>query len=246
MLKKYSIALLFTFLLHFSVFAESGQNLRQQADILREEGKTIEAMNLYNQALIEYQKEHNYSGILEVLNGKLIAWQHLYNRDEDKIYAILAQQEAKTMLVIAEEYHLNGKEYLIHFLLGKSCIFLHDYLCAESEFRKALNLYPFENAEKGDWMAHLGEAIYQNGHKAEGERIILEGVTQIQLHKDDVDSFRLHVWLSGAYLRLAKILIQDHQIEQAKIYLEKGETIITKDSRLIIRKQQLDKLRATL
>lgn len=217
--------------------------LLDQADVLREEGKTVEALNLYNQALVNYQKNHDYNGVLNVLCGRLISWQHLFNHEEDKVYAILARNEAESMLAIAKEYGIHEKDYLIHFLFGKSCIFLKDFDSAEIEFKKAVEMYPQENAEKGDWLAHLGESIYKNGRKEEGERLILEGVQQIQAYQKEEDSFQINVWISGAYLRLAKILISDNKIEQAKIYLAKGEKIILQDPRLVIRKQQLEILR---
>ena len=180
---------------------------------------------------------------MSVLSGRLISWQHLFNHEEDKIYAILARKEAESMLTIAQEYGIHDRDYLIHFLFGKSCIFLKDFNCAEIEFKKAVEVFPHDNAEKGDLIAHLGEAIYRNGRKEEGERVILEGVQQIQAHHNDYDSFRINVWISGAYLRLAKILINDNRIEQAKIYLHKGEVIVLNDTRLVIRKQQLEILK---
>lgn len=216
--------------------------LLTQADTLREEGKTLEALNLYNQTLVDSQKQRDYNGVLGALTGRLISWQHLYNHGEDKVYAILARKEAEAMLAIAQEYGIHDKDYLIHFLLGKSCIFLKDFKCAEGEFRKAIDLFPYDSAEKGDWQAHLGEAIYRNGWREEGERVILEGVRQIQAHQNSVDSFRINVWLSGAYLRLAKILFLDNKPEQAKVYLQKGQEIVESDPRLVIRKQQLELL----
>lgn len=223
--------------------AESAESLQKQADVLREEGKTLDALNLYNQALVIYQKKHDYNGILGVLSGRLISWQHLFNHEEDKVYAILARKEAESMLAIAQEHGIHDRDYLIHFLFGKSCIFLKDFNCAEIEFKKAVELFPHNNAEKGDWLAHLGEAIYRNGRKEEGERVILEGVQQIKSHQNDTDSFRINVWISGAYLRLAKILINDNKIEQAKTYLHKGEEIVLNDDRLVIRKQQIEGLK---
>lgn len=223
--------------------AASAEMLREQADVLREEGKTLDALNLYNQALVNYQQKHDYNGILGVLSGRLISWQHLFNHEEDKVYAILARKEAESMLVIAQEYGIHDRDYQIHFLFGKSCIFLKDFKCAEIEFKQAVDLYPQDNAEKGDWLAHLGEAIYKNGRKEEGERVILEGVQQIQTHQEEEDSFKINVWISGAYLRLAKVLISDQKVEQAKIYLSKGEQVVLKDPRLVIRKQQLEILK---
>lgn len=221
----------------------SAEMLQEQADVLRENGKTVEALNLYNQALINYQQKHDYKGILSTLCGRLISWQHLYNHKEDKVYAILARKEAESMLAVAQEYGIHDRDHLIHFLFGKSCIFLKDFKCAETEFRQAIDLYPQNNAEKGDWQAHLGEAIYKNGKKEEGEKIILEAVRHIQAHQKQEDPFKINVWTSGAYLRLAKILISDQKIEQAKIYLSKAEEIILQNPRLVIRKQQLEFLK---
>lgn len=247
MIKKYILgaAIALTSLSDICV-AESAETLQKQADVLREEGKTLEALNLYNQALVNYQKKHDYNGVLAVLSSRLISWQHLFNHEEDKVYVILARKEAESMLAIAHEYGIHDKDYLIHFLFGKSCIFLKDFNCAEIEFKKAIELFPHHNSEKGDWLAHLGEAIYRNGRQEEGERVILEGIQQIQSHQNDTDSFRINVWISGAYLRLAKILINDNKIEQAKIYLHQGEKIVLNDDRLVIRKQQLEGLKEKL
>lgn len=229
--------------LNTTSMASSAEALCEQADILREDGKTLDALNLYNQALVSFQQKNDYNGILGVLCGRLISWQHLFNHEEDKVYAILARKEAESMLAIAKEHAIHNRDYLIHFLFGKSCIFLKDFKSAEIEFKQAVDLYPHDHAEKGDWLAHLGEAIYKNDRKEEGERVILEGVQKIQAHQDMEDSFKISVWISGAYLRLAKILISDQKIEQAKIYLSKGEEIVLKDPRLVIRKQQLEILK---
>lgn len=247
MIKKYIMGIAMTLTaLNTVCIASSAEALREQADILREDGKTLDALNLYNQALVNFQQKHDYNGMLEVLCGRLISWQHLFNHEEDKVYAILARKEAESMFAIAQEHGIHDRDYLIHFLFGKSCIFLKDFKSAEVEFKRAVDLYPHNNAEKGDWVAHLGEAIYKNGRKEEGERVILEGIHQIHAHQNAEDSFKINVWISGAYLRLAKILISDQKIEKAKIYLSKGEEIILKDPRLVIRKQQLETLKKHL
>lgn len=244
MIKKYLIGtVIFLISLDTGCWASSAEVLREQADSLREQGKTLDALNLYNHALVGYQQKQDYSGVLSVLCGRLISWQHLFNQEEDKVYAIFARKEAESMLYIAQEYGIKDRDYLIHFLFGKSCIFLKDFRQAEVEFQQAVNLYPQDNAEKGDWLAHLGEAIYKNDRKEEGERVILQGVQHIQAHQEEEDSFKVNVWISGAYFRLAKILISDQKIEHAKIYLSKGEEIVLKDPRLVIRKQQLEILK---
>ena len=140
---------------------------------------------------------------------------------------------------MAKEYHLDNRFHLIHFLNGTSAILLEDYTTAKDEFSKAVTLYPSDHPEKGDWTAHLGDAIYRLGEKEKGKKIILEGVQFINDRSDQIDSFLLSVWTSGAYLRLAKLLERD-DIDESKFYLSKAKEIINSDNRLVIRKQQLE------
>ena len=223
-----------------SCFATLPKQLEMEATKLREDGKTLEALNLYNQALVGYQKEHQYENILNVLHGRLISWQHLFNHEKSQIYAIFARKEAESMLSIAKEYKILNQDHFIHFQFGKTSIFLNDFNDAELEYKKAVELHPHDNAEKGDWLVHLGEAMYRNGKKGEGVLSILKGINQLQNHKTDLDSFTFNVWVSGAYLRLSSVLISDERKDEAKFYLQQGENIILNDERLVIRKQQLE------
>lgn len=230
-----------------SLYATSSpEQFHTQANFLRDEGRLFEALNFYNQAIIGYQKDGNYDRILDALCGRLISWQHLYNDEEDATYAIFAKKEAETMLAIANEFQLQSRNYIIHFLLGKSSIFLKDFITAESEFKLAIDLYPSESVEKGDWLAYLGEAMYRNGKKAEGISIIMQGIDYMQCRVIEAEALKVNVWISGAYLRLAKILMIEENIRDAKKYLQLGEEIILKDSRLVVRKRQLEGLKKRL
>ncbi len=60
MIKKYIMGMAITLTaLNTVCMASSAEMLREQADILREEGKTLDALNLYNQALVRFQQEHD-------------------------------------------------------------------------------------------------------------------------------------------------------------------------------------------
>ncbi len=107
------------------------------------------------------------------------------------------------------------------------------------EFTQAVELYPSEKAEKGDWIAHLGDAMYHTGQKEAGKDAILRGISFIQERSSQIDSFLYNVWVSGAYLRLAKLLEIDNP-EESLDFLHRAKAIIDSDSRLVIRKQQLD------
>lgn len=228
-----------------SLQATSAKELEQKANIVREEGKSLQAIDLYNQAIVLYQEDQNYSGVLEALTGRLLSWKHLFYKTEDKIYAIFVKKNAEMMLEIAKEHRLLDRLFLIHYLNGQAATLFKDPKTAEQEFQKAVELFPFNNAEKGDWTTHLGNAMYENGKKEEGKKLILQGVQQIQEHASEIDSFRLHVWISGAYLRLAKLLKSD-DIKECQLYFKKAKEIIDGDDRLVIRKQQLDAFAKTL
>ncbi len=143
------------------------------------------------------------------------------------------------MLEIAKDHQLLDRVYLIHYLNGTSAILLKDYTAAESEFKKSVELYPLDNAEKGDWTTHLGDAMYRNGKKEEGKKVVLEGISMIKAKSSQLDTFLYNLWVSGAYLRLAKLLKVDN-LEESQFYLNQAKEIIDSDSRLVIRKQQLD------
>lgn len=222
-----------------SAFASTGKELQNEADKMRERGKSLVSIDLYNQAIVQYQETKDYPNMLGALTGRLLAWKHIYYQTEDKIYAIFVKNEAETLLDIAQEYHLLSQMHLIHFLKATSAILLKDYSSAETEFTKAVQLYPTDHAEKGDWIAHLGDAIYRNGKKEEGKKTVLQGVEIIKERASQIDSFLFNVWVSGAYLRLAKLLKVDNPPE-SQLFLNQAKNIIESDSRLVIRKQQLE------
>lgn len=218
--------------------ANTATELQKKADVLREEGKSLQAIDLYNQSIVLYQEANDYSGIVETLTGRLLSWKHLFYKTGAKIYAQIVKKEAELMSEVATEHQLIDRLYLIYFLNGTSAILLEDYPSAEKEFSKAVEIYPTENAEKGDWMAHLGDAMYRNGKKEEGKNMLLHGVQIIKERSSQIDPFLFNVWVSGAYLRLAKLLKNDNPTE-SQMYLNQAKEIIDSDDRLIIRKQQL-------
>lgn len=222
-----------------STHAASGIELQKEADKVREEGSSLLAIDLYNQAIVHYQESKDYSSMMGALTGRLLSWKHLFYKTEDKIYAIFVKKQAEEMLEIAKTYNLLDRLYLIHFLNGASAILLKDYNSAEKEFDLAIQLYPLENAEKGDWIAHLGDAMYRNGKKEEGQKILLNGVEIIKERSSHIDSFLLNVWVSGAYLRLAKLLKTDNP-DESQMFFKEAKEIIDSDNRLVIRKQQLE------
>ena len=222
-----------------SVSATSVEEVQKEADKLREEGKSLMAISLYNESIVGHLKAKDYAGVIEALTGRLLSWKHLFYKTDDTLYAILVKKEAEAIQEVANFYHVSDRMHLIHFLKATAATLLKDYRNAEEEFRKSIELYPNDNAEKGDMIAHLGDAMYRNGKKEEGKKTILNGIEVMKAKSSQVDSFLLNVWISGAYLRLAKLLKADNP-EESRKFLNQAEQIINSDSRLVIRKQQLE------
>lgn len=233
---------IFLFVLHSASYSQTsiGKEFQNKADTLREAGETLKAIDLYNQAIVAYQKEGNQANIFFVLNGRLHAWKHLYYLTEDPLYAIFVKKDAETINDFAKSCNMKGKDHTIHYLLATADHLQKNYPSAEKHYQQAVELYPRDHPEKGDWMAHLGESMIRNGKKEEGKQMAFKGIGMIKEKPGEIDSFLLNVWLSGAYLRLAKVLKKSDP-EESLLLFEKAKEIIDKDSRLIIRKRQLEK-----
>jgi len=219
-------------------FAASDVPLLNQADTLREQGKSLEAIELYNILIVQAANEKEDQTLVSALTGQILSWKHLYYKTNDKVFAILVKTGTESLERISKEKGLQNK-HLVYFLKGQADLLLQEYSSAEQSFQSALIFYPSNDAQKGDWTAHLGEALYLSGKKEEGKAKLLEGIDMIQAKAKDVDPFLIHVWTSGAYLRLAKLLKHDDPAA-SQLYLDKAKEIIDSDPKLVIRKQQLD------
>ncbi|MCE5319096.1 MAG: hypothetical protein LLG04_17255 [Parachlamydia sp.] len=224
---------------------QSAAEIQKKAFELREQGQTLQAIVLYDQALDQFQKENNYNGMFGVINGRLIAWKHLYYETEEPLYALFVKQHVEALQFLVQHHGLADRQALVSFQLGTAHTQLKEYKEAEIELSKALQLYPRDDAEKGDWLAHLGFVQYLNGKKELGKANILEGISRIKAHASTADSFRLNVWLSGAYLRLA-VLLQNDDPALSRSYTEQAEALIKANPDQAIRSRQLSKWKKQL
>ena len=212
------------------------KTLHQQAEDLREQDKLLEALKLYEVVIIGYQREKDYSGIVEAFGGRCLTYKHLFLLKKDFIFLNLAYYSAKSSLKIAKHYKLFSKIYRCYFRLGEMEILQKNYLKAEKYYLMALKKYPSEDSEKGDFQYHLGEAQYLNGEKESGLKNILSGLDLIRKYSSQTDSFLIHVWESGCLMKL-------FTFTKDKKYLNEAQKIINSDPRLIIRHRQITKLR---
>lgn len=213
----------------------------QQAEKLREEDKLYQALKNCNQAILLYKKEKDYLNYCLAIQSRILTYKHLYLKKQDKSYSLLAKKDALLVIRVCQKRKLNIL-YSSYFRLGEIFMLFNDYKKAIIYFKKALYLYPQINSEKGDYQYHLGEAMYISGNKINGLKNILNGLEIIQEYRNKTDSFLIHVWESGCYLKLAQLLRLDNHLN-AKIYLNKAAKIINNDKKLIIRKRQYNETR---
>ena len=217
-------------------------SFHSQAETAREEDKHLEALQLIEAALIEYQQAKDYAGFAQALQSRCLTYKHLFLLHNDRVYALLAQHDAQASLAIAQLHDLKTLLGSSYFRLGEIAMLFDDYGQAVEYYQQALANYHGTNCEKGDYQYHLGEALYRLGQKAEGKKELVQGLQAIQANAHEVDSFLAHVWESGAHLRLAELLKVDEPAE-AQQHLTAAEQIITADPKLIIRKRQLEELK---
>jgi len=110
-----------------------------------------------------------------------------------------------------------------------------NYKKAVNYYKKSLSLYPNEDAQKGDFIYHLGEAQCLKGDTKNGLANLSSGLTKIRQYRDSTDSFLINVWESGC---LMKLFVFTKDIN----YLNEARKIINADPRLIIRRRQIKNL----
>ena len=223
----------------------SGEKLRQKGERLREEEKYLEALKVLDEALIKCQEEKDYHTLVVVLKDRFLTWKHLFLHSNDRVYLILAQKDAESMFSICQEYNLKDKFHTSYFRLAEVAELLEDYKSQVKYFKKALDTYKGFLSEKGNYRTHLGTALYRSGRKKEGKEIMLEGIKEIQRGAGELDSFFVHIWLSGVHMRLAELL-RDDEPREAREHLEKAREIAKADPKLVIRRRQIEKLAKTL
>ncbi|HEX9817764.1 MAG TPA: hypothetical protein VGA89_02645 [Patescibacteria group bacterium] len=176
-----------------------------QDEIAREQDQHLKALKLIEEAFIEYQKTKDYAGFAQALQSRCLIYKHLFLLTNDRAFAVIARQDAKASLELAEFHDLQTVRGSSYFWLGEIEMLFEDFTQAVDYYRQALANYSGTDCEKGDYRYHLGEALYRSGDKEAGRRELEQGLKEIQDNGHEVDSFLAHVWESGAHLRMADL-----------------------------------------
>lgn len=217
------------------------RKLHEQAEILREQDKLDEALEVLKEAINAYQEEGDFAGAVKALQSRVLTYKHKFLLTENPSYIDSAFTDAQESLEIAEKHGLTEAISSCYFRLGEIAMLRNDFPDAIAQYRKALDHYAGTMAERGDYRYHLGEALYRSGDRKRGKEALLQGLAEIQQHREDVDPFLIHVWESGAHMRLAELL-KDTELELATKHLHEARRIVRSDEKLVIRKRQLQDL----
>jgi tetratricopeptide (TPR) repeat protein len=223
-----------------------GRQLHKKALKLREQKHIVEAQKVDQEALDAYAKDNDTLGFSELLSMHAKSYLHQYHFSQFKPYLLLAKHIAEAGVEIAENTGDPSQTILPIFNLGEVCADAGDLKGAIEAYRKAVdriqsNVSPLHNRTSvlANMKVHLYTTEYTNGDKSALERAE-EALSDLE-KSNDASDYEKHVWISGAHMRIAKMLITDNQ-PKAREHLLKAKEIIDSDPELVIRKEQWEKL----
>ncbi len=226
------------------------RQLHAKALQLRESKQFLESLQIGDEALVEYAKDNDTLGFTELLTLQAKTYLHMYDVTGYKSYLLLAKRIGQCAVDIVEESGQNEAKALPYFNLGKISEDAGDLELAVNSFRKAVQLMqdspPKRHNRKSvlaDFKNHLATTEYQTGDKTALDRAE-QSIKDLET-STDASPYEKNVWLSGAHMRIAKML-QDNDSQKAREYLVKAKEIIDSDPELVIRKEQWEKLNSQI
>ena len=104
----------------------------------REKDNHLGALQYLDHAIIGYQRENNYEGIVDALKDRTLTWKRFFLLTQDRVFAILARKDAETMLEITKEKDLKNKYSTSYFRLGEVSMLFENYQDAIKNYKKYL------------------------------------------------------------------------------------------------------------
>ncbi len=226
----------------------NARDLIDKANTVREEGNFLEALKLTDEALVRTEEEGSSALFAETLSNRLLIFRHLYRNTKKRDFLLLAKFEAEAAVAVAESTGIKESLAVPYFNLAKAYEDLAQYPESVDFYRKALaaiTTHPPKTHDrsgvKADFKIHLSVVEYLAGDKTAYSRLKLAIKELEDSNEKEVSDYNYYVWLSGAHLEVARILVHDDPTA-AKNHLESAKKIISADSRLTLRRAQLEEL----
>ena len=210
--------------------------IHHKAEKLRENEKYFEALEIFGEVWAKCLESKDYQRLVEVIQGEIITYKHLYWLGKDKIYVVIAKKLAELAVEIATNKKLTKVAWGAYFRRGEVFEIEDKLQMARKDFRKAIELYKTMDANMAHLYGHLGEIEYRLGNKKKGIDLIKKSVEIIRKNLKKMDEYCGDVWLSGNLMKLAVCLWKEDK-KQAKEILTEVKTIVSKEKLKIRRKQ---------
>lgn len=224
----------------------NGADLHKQAEEAREKGDFLNSIKLCDEATLAYAKESNIVKLAEVQVSRALAFRHLGEQNDDKNFLILAKYAAKSGVKIIENSGSDNGKTLPLQTLGKVYESLEKFDKASEEIKDAIESADSSTSKEqlAEMKTRLDAITYRLGDNS-GLESFNADVSDLE-NGEFSDDYVKNVWVSGAYLHMAKALISKDEKDKAKELLEKARTIIDSDARLTLRANQLAEIEKTL
>jgi tetratricopeptide (TPR) repeat protein len=218
-----------------------GEKFLSDTNIQREQEKHLDSLISSDKAVVALQEEGSWGKIAETYSARSITFIHLADQTQDEHYVILAKSSASVAVEIARTSDTSVD--LVDPLLGLGRIHgkLKEYSTAATYYQEALDVASQNSIRPSiiaDIKIHLAVCKFKEGDKQSIDRL-KEALKDLE--NADEDLYVKNVWVSGAYMKLAEVLVEDSP-EESKKHLVKAKEIIDSDDRLTIRLKQWETL----
>jgi tetratricopeptide (TPR) repeat protein len=211
-----------------------------QAEDSREVEDFHVSLELAIDSELSYEDQGDMIGMSEVQSSKALAYRHLFHQTKTGAYLVLAKHAALAGVEIAQNSGIKEALAIPTFNLAKIYEEIEENETALRLYEEALVFiteHPPEHqnrkAVKLDFKLHLLILKLKMGDKTVLDEI-KETISYLAEQTDESD-YNRKTWISGAYLKLARILKEFE-------YLDEARKIIESDKRLGLRNIQWQEL----
>lgn len=227
------------------------REIHGQAEIAREEGNFLEALQLLDEAEIAYQASGDYLGYADALTSRFLVYKHLYGQTKERVYIIRAEHTILAAVSVSEECADEPACATPYYSLAQ---FYDEF---KEEYDKAIEFYKksihiFETNPPEEHKVHLPGYIYTiQGHLyacefKNGDMSALARLREVtERLSEHPHQYERDVWMSGGYMKLALLQHKTDQ-ERSQRDLMKAKEIIDANPKLLLRAKQWNELQETL
>ncbi len=220
----------------------TAHTLHQQAQEFREQAQSVEALALYEKALVEYISEQDAEGIIRVLLEKVITYRHLFFFTKQYIYIELAA----TTLQMAEHMANLNKELLDSELHATVIFHIAQITEAMGESEEAVQVYeealeylPKEmTANKANILSHLALSEWHSGKKEDAMKHFSEAHNYLETNSETQDAQTNIIWLSGSHLLQAEAVCETN-VKEALQHIKVVKKLLNSEEEYPIRWKQM-------